>query len=195
MKPEIIAALAAAGGTLLTAVGLPATYLQARAARKAASSSVEAAQISARALHLQTRRTVQRDAYLGVLTATDEFRRAAWSRTLAPILHDSRDLDEITDEMADAHNDLLRAIAVVTLDSPDDVAASVQLIKDHAETLFYSCQSDENEDMDEPIWWVAGKDGDELASSSRVIDLFDNARKKYISTVRKYLNDEVPEIT
>lgn len=123
-----------------------------------------------------------------MLTAVNEFRNAAWRRSLAPVVDDPAELEQSTEEMADAHVALHKAMAVVTLDVPEGVLASVQRLGDYADTFFHSCQSQDGDDDDEAIWWVPGENGDEQVSADTVVELFDGAHQAFVSAVRQYLN-------
>ncbi|MFJ3877960.1 hypothetical protein ACIPW5_10920 [Streptomyces sp. NPDC090077] len=190
MNAEVIAAVAAVGAATVTCLGVPATYIQARAARRAADNAVAAARISAQALHSEARRTAQRDAYISLLVAVNDFRDAAWRRSLAPSISNVS-IEEASDAMADAHSALRKAIAVVSLDAHETVFTAAKLMGEYAEVLFYSCQTAEGEDDDESIWHVPGPQGDEQVSSDRVEALFEESHQAFVEAVRGYLNADV----
>lgn len=193
MNLEGAAALVAAGAAVVTSVAAPAAYLQARAARIAANNAVKAARITAHAHSLESRRAAQRDAYIRMLAATNAFDVAATSRSLAPIVSNDS-IEDANDRMIDAYDELMEAVAVVSLDVPETLLPVVERVRNHTQTLYYSCQThadDTDDSQDEKIWHVAGENGDEIVSAYRVDELFEEARKDFIQGVREYLNADV----
>ncbi|MEV6316675.1 hypothetical protein [Streptomyces sp. NPDC051776] len=190
VKLDDLATLVAAGAALLTSFGVPATYLQARSAHAAAEKAVEAAQIGARALHADARRTAQREAFISLLTAVDVFGRTATHRYILPIASDisNTDLEESTVAMFEAFDELTKAVALVNLDAPEVLLPTVQRLRDHAGSLTCACQTDDSDHDDEALWWVAGEHGDEEVPTDTVIELFNSAHQEFVKEVRHYLN-------
>ncbi|WP_432082201.1 hypothetical protein [Streptomyces sp. WAC 04229] len=194
MNLEVVAALTAAGAALITSVGLPATYMQARAAHRAAANALAAAQLAARTQHVEARRIAQRDSFVTLLVSTDKFATAAFRRSLEPLMTTPQ-LDEASELMADAHDELRKAVAVVTLDVPAELLGAVERLQNHAETLFISCQTDGGEDDHAETWWVAGDHGDVQVSADTVIELFESARQTLVTGIREYLNADASNAT
>ncbi|GAA2900941.1 hypothetical protein GCM10011428_13150 [Streptomyces violaceus] len=177
-----IAAVVAAG---VTALGLPATYLQARAARRAADNAVEAAKIAARALHAEARRTAQRQAYVDLLAAADGFERAAvgmsWCASLPPR---SPAREEAETSLNDAHTALGKAASLVALDAPEAVIPLVERLKHIADVHLLSSQSEED------VEWPTD---DGMVLGSYVPSLYRRARRVFVDHVRQSLNADVSQ--
>ncbi|MGG7572061.1 hypothetical protein [Streptomyces sirii] len=175
-----IAAVAAAG---ITALGLPATYLQARAARYSADNAVEAAKVAARALHAEARRTAQRDAYVGLLVAADEFEKAtvdmSWRASLPP---GSEAREGAEARLSDAHTALRKAASLAGLDAPEAVIPLVEQLKHVADVLLLSSQSEEDSE------WPTDEG---MALGSDVPTLYRRARRAFVDHVRQSLNADL----
>lgn len=175
-----IAAVVAAG---VTALVLPATYLQARAARRAADNAVEAAKIAARALHAEARRTAQKQAYVDLLAAADGFEKAAvgmsWCASLPP---GSPAREEAATRLNDSHTALGRAASLVALDAPEVVIPLVERLKHVADVLLLSSHSEEDDE------WPTD---DGMVLGSYVPALYRRARHVFVDHVRQTLNADV----
>lgn len=175
-----IAAVVAAG---FTALGLPATYLQARAARCAADNAVEAAKIAACALHAEARRTAQRQAYVDLLVVADGFEKAAvsmaWCASLPP---GSAAREDAETRLNDAHTALGKAASLVGLDAPEAIIPLVERLKHVADVGLLSSQSEED------VEWPTD---DGMVLGSYVPALYRRARQAFVDHVRHSLNADV----
>ncbi|WP_426568521.1 hypothetical protein [Streptomyces canus] len=177
-----IAAIVAAG---CTALGLPATYLQARAARYAADNAVEAARIAAHALHAEARRTAQRQAYVDLLVAADGFEKAAVSMSwCASLPSGSAAREDAETRLNDAHTALGKAASLVGLDAPEAVIPLVERLKHVADVCLLSSQSEED------VEWPTD---DGLTLGSYVPALYRRARQAFVDHVRQSLNADVKQ--
>jgi hypothetical protein len=177
-----IAAVVAAG---VTALGIPATYLQARAARRAADNAVEAAKVAARALHAEARRTAQKQAYVDLLAAADGFEKAAvgmsWCASLPP---GSPAREDAESTLHEAHTALGKAASLVTLDAPEAVIPLVERLKHVADVCLLSSQSEED------VEWPTD---DGMVLGSYIPALYRRARQAFVVYVRQSLNADVKQ--
>ncbi|MGW8765826.1 hypothetical protein ACWGN5_25330 [Streptomyces sp. NPDC055815] len=198
MSIEVIASLVTAA---VAVVGVPAVYMQARAARLSA-------QAAGRAQLQHTRRTNQHAACVEVLAAADELKRAcdlsgSAATWLGMIYEDAasddegarerarerkesaeRQHDEAHDHAHEMYQRLVKAVARLELEGPDQLITSAARLADLGDLLQLQGQStafDEDdlvyvtETEQQPFTWV--------------ISQFAEARRTFILDTRSYFND------
>ncbi|MFC8408623.1 hypothetical protein ACFUG9_34420 [Streptomyces griseoincarnatus] len=182
-------------------VGVPAVYMQARAARLSAEAA-------GRAQLQHARRTSQHAACVEVLAAADELKRAcdnsgsaAWWLTMIyqdELSDDDRHRErareqresaeqrheEAFDHACEAYERLVKAVARLELEGPDQFISSAVRLADMGDLLQLQGQStgfDEDdlvyvtEHEQQPFTWVTNQ--------------FVEARRKFILDTRSYFND------
>ncbi|MET8406112.1 hypothetical protein [Streptomyces sp900116325] len=182
-------------------VGVPAVYMQARAARLSAEAA-------GRAQLQHTRRTSQHAASVEVLTAADELKRACdnsgsatWWLTMIyedEASDDNRRRERATEQREsaeqrqeeaqghgyEAFERLVKAVARLELEGPDSLIASAARLADLGDLLQLQGQSTSFDEDDlvyvteheqQPFTWVVSQ--------------FAEARRKFILDTRSYFND------
>lgn len=182
-------------------VGVPAVYIQARAARLSAEAA-------GRAQLQHTRRTSQHAAGVDVLTAADELKRAcdnsgSATQWLAMIYADQASDDnrrreraaeekesaeqrqeEAHDHAYEAFERLVKAVARIELEGPDSLIASAARLADLGDLLQLQGQSSMFDEDD--LVWVTEH---EQQPFTWVVSQFAEARSKFILDTRSYFND------
>ncbi|MGW7669446.1 hypothetical protein ACWGJX_20280 [Streptomyces sp. NPDC054775] len=197
MSIEVVTSLVT---TAVAVVGVPAVYMQARAARLSADAA-------GRAQLQHTRRTSQHAACVEVLAAADELKRAcdisgsaAWwlTMTYEDLVSDDEGVrvraaerkdnaeqghEEALDHAWEVYERLAKAVARLELEGPDQLIPSAAKLADLGELLQLPGRStgfDENnlvfvtENEQRPFTWVTNQ--------------FDEVRRKFILDTRSYFN-------
>lgn len=196
-----IAAVTSLVTAIVAVVGVPAVYMQARAARLSAEAAGRAQ------LH-HTRQTSQHAASVEVLAAVDELRRAcdnsgsaAWWLTM--IYEDEVSDDdsrrervrehrgsagqrheEALDDAYEAYERLAKAVARLELEGPDKLIASAARLADLGDLLQLQGRST-GFDEDELVYVTER----EQQPFTWVVSQFAEARRKFILDTRSYFND------
>ncbi|MDG4857019.1 hypothetical protein P8605_02395 [Streptomyces sp. T-3] len=197
MSIEMITSIVSAAVAL---VGVPAVYVQARAARLSAVAA-------GRAQLEHARRTSQHAACVEVLAATDDLKRscdisgsaASW---LGMIYEDQADEDESVRaraaerrEEAERHQQeafehafevyerLLKAVARLELEGPDRLIAPASRLADMGDLLQLPGKTP-TFDEDEPVWVTE----DEQRPFAWVTSQFKAARSEFVQGTRTYFN-------
>ncbi|TLS44368.1 hypothetical protein FE633_20280 [Streptomyces montanus] len=198
MSIEAVASLVTA---TVAVVGVPAVYMQARAARLSAEAA-------GRAQLQHTRQTSQHAASVEVLAAADELKRAcdnsgsaAWWLTM--IYQDGvsdddrrrerareqkesaeRRHEEAFDHACEAYERLVKAVARLELEGPDQLIASAARLADLGDLLQLQGQGT-NFDEDDLVYVTEH----EQQPFTWVTKQFAEARSKFILDTRSYFND------
>ncbi|MFE0104148.1 hypothetical protein [Streptomyces sp. NPDC059009] len=197
MSIEVITSVVSAA---VAVVGVPAVYVQARAARLSAVAA-------GRAQLEHARRTSQHAACVEVLAAADELKRAcdisggaaSW---LGMIYEDQADEDESVRARAaerreeaerrqdeawehafEVYERLLKAVARLELEGPDRLIPSASRLADMGDLLQLPGKSP-TFDEDEPVWVTE----DEQRPFAWVTSQFKTARSEFVQGTRTYFN-------
>ncbi|MGW6740278.1 hypothetical protein ACWGDX_05955 [Streptomyces sp. NPDC055025] len=199
--------IAALSTVAISAVGIPAIYWQVRIATQAARSPVDAASVTARAQHAQDRRTVQRAAFLELLTAVRTLRDADdRARDAALFCHLVRNRDDESaarreeaeeersqaiDAVAEAYDVLRKAAALVTLEGPDELLDFLNSLTRIGRAFVYVCQIVPLDSETERVL-VAGN---QAVFPTRVRETYAEAEREFVAAAHRYLNGDLPGLS